>query len=76
MIIPTVDLVISSRSRCVGYARPEPVRVLPHEIIIESVLEGSEDDDGSGELQVDFLDGFVGQDGHSSGQILSASGKK
>jgi len=76
MVVHAVDLVISARSCCVGYAGPEPVRVLPHEVIIEPIFKRAQDDDGSGEFEVDLLDRFVRKNRHCSGQVLPASEKK
>ncbi len=66
VIISTVDFVFTPRPRCVWHARPEPVGVLPHQVVVQAVLERTKDDDGTGELEVNLLHGLVCQDGDGS----------
>jgi len=66
VIVSSVDFVITSRPRCVWYARPEPVGVLPHQVVVQAVLERTQDDNGTGELKVDLLYRLVSQDGDGS----------
>ena len=44
----------------VGHAGAEPVGELAHQVVVQSVLHGTKDDDGPGELQIDLLDRLVG----------------
>ena len=75
VIVSAVDLVVPPRPRGVRNARPEPVGVLPHQVVVESVFQRPQDDDGPRELEVDLLDGLVRQDGHCSRKVLTTPGK-
>ncbi len=66
VVVPSVDLVVPPLPGGVGHAGAEPRRELPHEVVVEAVLQRPQDDDGPGELEVDLLDGLVGQDGRAA----------
>ena len=75
VIVTTIHFVLSLRSGGVWDAGPEPVGKLSHEVVIDPVLHGAEDDDGSGELEINLLHGLVRQD-LSVSTIVPASWKK
>ena len=75
VIISTIHFILPLRSGGVGDTGAEPVGELPHEVVIDSVLHGSEDDDGSRELEVDLLHGLVRQD-LSISSVVPASWEK
>ena len=66
--------------QCHKLVQPESQNVayLSHEVVVDAVFEGSEDDDGPRELEVDLLHRLVGQDrgregGGRRAAVLSAS---
>ena len=61
VVIPLVHLVLPLRPGGVRDTGAEPVRELPHEVVIDPVLHGSEDDDWPRELEVNLLHRLVGQ---------------
>ena len=74
VVVPAVHLVLPARPGGVRDAGAEILRELSHQIVIDPVLDGTEDDDGPGELEVDLLHRLVGQD-LSLSSILPASYK-
>ena len=74
MIIPSVHFVLPLRSGGVGDAGTEPVGELPHQVVVDPVLDGPQDDDGPRELEINLLHGLVGQD-LSISTIVPASWK-
>ena len=71
MIVSSVHLVLPLGPCGVRDAGAEPVRELPHQVIIEPVLERPQDDDRPRELQVDLLHGLVRQDSGEDGRAGS-----
>ena len=61
MVIPLVHLVLPLRPGGVRDTGAEPVRELPHKVVIDPVLHGAEDDDRPRELEVNLLHRLVGQ---------------
>ena len=74
MIVATVNLVVATAASCMGNAGAEPVWILPHEVVVDTILERAKNDHGTGELEVDLLDRFVCQDRQKSA-LVSASEK-
>ena len=72
VIVAPVHLVLPASPGGVGDTRAESVRKLPHEVVIDPVLDGAEDDDGPCELQVYLLHGLVGEN-LSISSLLPAS---
>ena len=62
VVVPSVHLVLPPGPGGVGDAGAEPVRELPHQVVVDPVLHRAEDDDRSGELEVDLLHRLVGED--------------
>ena len=62
MIIPSVPLELAFGAGGVRDAGAEILRELSHQIIIDPVLDGAENDDGPGELEVYLLHRLVGED--------------
>ena len=61
VVIPLVHLVLPLRPGGVRDTGAEPVGELAHEVIIDPVLHGAEDDDRSRELEVNLLYRLVGK---------------
>ena len=59
VIISPVHLILSLRSGGVGDAGTKPLRELSHQVVIDPVLQGSEDDDRSGELKINLLNRLI-----------------
>ena len=55
MVIATIDLKLSSRSRRMWNTRAETVRVFRDELVINTVLQGAQDDHGARVVDLDFL---------------------
>ena len=62
VVVAPVHLLLPLRPRGVRHAGAEPLRELAHEVVVDSVLHGPEDDDGPRELEVDLLHWLVRQD--------------
>ena len=62
VVVSAVHLVLPARPGSVRHAGAEILRELSHQIIIDPVLNRAENDDGSGELEVDLLHRLVGED--------------
>lgn len=60
MVVSSVHLVLPLWPSGVRNAGTEAVRKLPHQVIIESVLERAKNDDRPREFQVDLLNRLVG----------------
>ncbi len=55
MVISSMDLVLPPGPGGVGHAGAESRRELAHEVVIQAVLERTQDDHRTGELEVDLL---------------------
>ena len=74
VIVPAVHLVLPPGPGGVGDAGTEVLRELSHQIIIDPVLQRTENDDWPGELKVYLLHRLVGED-LSLSSLLPASYK-
>ena len=62
VVVPPVHLILPACPGGVGDAGTEVLRELSHQIIIDPVLQRTENDDRPGELKVYLLHRLVGED--------------
>ena len=75
VIVSTIHLVLSLRSGGVGHAGAESVRELSHQVVVDPVLQWSQDDDRSGELKINLLHWLISEN-LSISAIVPASWEK
>ncbi len=63
VIVPAVHFVISLGPGGVRHAGAEPGGELTHEVVVQAILQRTENDHGTSELEVDLLHGLVRQHG-------------
>ena len=55
MVVSAIDLELSSRPGSMRNTRPKAFRVFGNELIVDPILEGAKDDDGSRIIDFNFL---------------------
>ena len=55
VVVATIDLKLTARSRRMWNTGTETVRVFRDELVVNAVLQGAQDDHGAGVVDLDFL---------------------